>query len=136
MEEPTKCTKDQCIRDSRYSEYAWLDEDGYFRCNSWFCSELHDGKNCYLWHSSLSNCLEEFTSEHKWYKNITWKEFFDHICDNTDGHEEFCDCHHIIDKALNQLPPNAKDEHGNIFTGIPVRAKSEYMDIKASYLNS
>ena len=134
MEEPNECTKERCIRDSRYSEYAWLDEDGYFRCNSWLCSELHDGKKCYIWHSSLANCLEEFTAEYKWYKNITWTELFHHIRVNTDSQDEFCDCYHIINIALAKLPADAKDEDVNIFTGIPVHITSEYMDIKASYL--
>ena len=112
-----------------------MDEGGYFRCNSWFCYELQDGFKCDLWHTSLANCVEEFTDRNnKWYKNIEWVEFFNHIYDNTDSLDEFCDCYHIIDKALNQLPENAKDEKGTLFKGIPIYFRSKYMNIKASYL--
>ena len=97
-----------------------MDEDGYLRCNSWFCYDVTDGKKCDLWHSSLANCLEDFTAEYEWYRNIEWTEFVNHIDDNTDSLDEFCDCYHIIDTALNRLPADAKDEQGNIFTGIPI----------------
>ena len=112
-----------------------MDEDGYFRCNSWFCYELQDGFKCDLWHTSLANCVEEFTArDNEWYKNIEWTELFDHIYTNTDSLDEFCDCYHILDKALNELPTDAKDEQGTIFRGIPLYFRSKYMNIKAGYL--
>jgi len=111
-----------------------VDEDGYFRCNSWFCYDLQDGAKCYLWHTSLANCVEEFTDRHEWYKDIAWDEFFNHIYTNTDTLDEFCDCYHIIDKRVSELPENALDRKRIVFKGIPIYFRSRYMNIKAGYL--
>ena len=56
------------------------------------------------------------------------------ICDNSDSKEDFCDCYHVISKAVAELPKDAKDEEGNEFGGFPVHMTTEYMDIKMDYI--
>ena len=132
-DEMTCADMEDCIRNN-HNGFGWGDNDGYFRCNSWFCGYATDSKKCYGFHNALSHCLREFVAEHEWYKEISWPHLFDLICDDSDSKEDFCDCYHVISKAITKLPKNAKDNEGYEFDGFPVRMTSEYMDIKNEYL--
>ena len=123
------------IRNTTATRYGWQDRDGYFRCNSWLCDFITCSKTCYGWHSAFSHCLREFVKESKWYEHITWSDLFDHITDDCDSVEDFCDCYHVLMKAIDNLPTkDATDEENNVFDGLPVSMTSEYMNIKAQYL--
>ena len=127
------CTDMECTRDND-NGFGWRDNDGYFSCNSWFCGELTDERACYRFHSALSHCVREFVAEYDWYTHISWSHLFDMICDDSDSKEDFCDCYHVISKAVTELPQNAKDQQGTVFSGFPVRMTSKYMNIKGTYL--
>ena len=77
---------------------------------------------------------ESFFAESKWYEEISWPHLFDMICDDSEHKEDFCDCYHVISRAIHKLPKDAKDMEGKVFSGFPVRMMSEYMDIKAAYI--
>ena len=132
-EDDLTCSDLQCIRDI-HNGFGWRDEGGYYRCNSWFCGYSTDNKKCYGLHSTLSHFLREFVGEYDWYTHISWSKLFDVICDDSEHKEDFCDCYYILSKAIDRLPNDAKDEEGNVFSGIPVCMTREYMDIKADYM--